>query len=166
MSTGYLDRLRNAGSVQEVPMGGVQFVAFQQKQAIGTSGLGSCSAVIIASRFGAILAHIPPLPSATQAPGAGDNNARYMMSQVQAHYNANRNYFPSSETRVICAMYMGQVALPSQVEIMKSYLQVMGLVPTVKYYSVPVNPNIPGQGTVVVTTGPNGPLMYHDDALI
>lgn len=166
MSPGYLDRLRHTRGVQEVPMGGVQFAAFQQMQAIGTSGLGSCSAVIIASRYGAILAHIPPLPSATQAPGAGDTNARFMMSQVQAHYNANRNYFPSSETRVICATYMGQVALSSQVEIMKGSLQALGLVPVVKYYTVPVNPNIPGQGTVVVTSGANGPLMYHDDALI
>jgi len=147
-------------------MGGVQFVAFQHRHAIGTSGLGPCFAVIIASRYGAILAHIPPLPSATQVPGAGDNNARFMMSQVQAHYNANQNYFPSSETRVICAVYQGQLTLPSQVQIMTSCLQAMGLTPTIKYYAVPVNPLIPGQGKVVVTSGANGPSMYHDDALI
>lgn len=75
-------------------------------------------------------------------------------------------YSISSETRVICAIYESQLALPSQVEIMTSYLRALGLTPIMKYYAVPVNPLIPGQGTVVVTSGANGPLMYHDDALI
>lgn len=98
MATRYLQRLRDTRSIQEVPIGGVQFVTFQQRHAIGTSRLRSYSAVIIASRYNAILVYIPPLPSVTQVPGTGDNNTRFIINQVQAHYNTNRNYFPSSET--------------------------------------------------------------------
>lgn len=58
---------------------------------------------------------------------------------------------------------MGEVALASQVDIMKSSLHAMGLTPIMKYYEVPVNPSIPGQGTVVVTSGP---VVYHDDVQI
>lgn len=163
MAPGFLDRLRAENKVEEVRMGAVKFVSFQQKDAIGTAGLGSCSAVVLASTLGAILAHIPPLPFQSPDPHAGDVNAQRMMSQVQILYNNNRNYFPLATTRVICAVYMGQVALPSQVQIMKNSLQAIGLTPILKQYSVPGNPNVPGQGTVVVTSGP---VVYHDDVRI
>lgn len=163
MAPGFYEQLKTQNRVEEVRMGAVKFVSFQQKPAIGTAGLGACSAVVIASTYGAILGHIPPLPSTTPDPHAGDTNARFMMVQVKNLYDNNRNFFPSATTRVICAWYMGGVALPSQVEIMKSSLQAMGLTPTIKYYPVPVNPNIAGQGTVVVT---GGPVVYHDDAQI
>ncbi|KAJ5470476.1 hypothetical protein N7530_007833 [Penicillium desertorum] len=49
------------------------------------------------------LAHIPPFPSTTASPHAGDTNARSMMMHVKSLYDINRNFFPSSTTRVICA---------------------------------------------------------------
>lgn len=94
MAPGYLDQLKTQNRVEEVGMGGAKFVSFQQKYAIGTAGLGACSAVVIASAFGAIIGHIPPLPSATRDPHAGDANARRMMVQIKCLYDSNRNFFP------------------------------------------------------------------------
>lgn len=77
---------RQAGAVQTVPMGGVQFLDFRQKAALATDGLGSCSAVVIASPHAAILAHIAPLPTSTQNPFAGDANVQSTMNRVVALY--------------------------------------------------------------------------------
>lgn len=105
MAPGFYDQLKNQNRVEEVRMGAVKFVSFQQKPAIGTAGLGACSAVVIASTYGAILAHIPPLPSATPDPRAGDTNARSMKMQVKSFYDNNRNFFPSATTRVMCLVW-------------------------------------------------------------
>lgn len=145
-------------------MGAVKFVSFQQKPAIGTKGLGACSVVVIASVYGTILGHIPPLPFATSDPDAGDANSQFMMAQIRTLYNNHREFFPAATTRVICAWYGGQVALPSQEALMRNSLQAMALTLITKYYPVPVDSGIPGQGTVVVMSGQIGPVVYHDDA--
>ena len=65
-------------------MSGVQFVSFQQKPAVGIRDLGFCSVVVIMSKYGAILAYIPPLPPQQSADvHAGDNNVQLIMSQIK-----------------------------------------------------------------------------------
>lgn len=49
--------------VTVVPMGGIDFVPFHQIPRIATMRLGGFSVVIITSMHGALLGHIPPLPS-------------------------------------------------------------------------------------------------------
>ncbi|KZM22327.1 hypothetical protein ST47_g6526 [Ascochyta rabiei] len=71
-----LARAEATGSVRVIPMGGVEFVPFDKTPSVGTRDLAGCSVVIVASQYGAILAHIPPrpenaLPSDTSA---GDRN--------------------------------------------------------------------------------------------
>lgn len=129
---GILEKLEKGPQpkVALVPMGEFQFVSFSQMTAIGTRNLGSCSVVLIASQYGAILAHIPPLPSQASSsastsmsldPYAGDNNVRALMDQVKQlyHYYQSYNYFPASNAHIVCAIFQGEVALPDQVAIMK-----------------------------------------------
>ncbi|KAG7288121.1 hypothetical protein NEMBOFW57_007644 [Staphylotrichum longicolle] len=60
---GLLKQYANNGQLLDVPMGEALFVDFRQMAAIGTHRLGSCSVAMVVSEHGAILAHIPPLPS-------------------------------------------------------------------------------------------------------
>ena len=167
--SGILAQWQARGAVLVVPMGGVQFLSFQQQSAIGTRDLGSCSVVLIASAHGAILAHIPPRPlQPSQDPFAGDNNARNMMNQVTTLYQQNRGYFASADSVVVCAWYNGAVALSDQMEIMSSSLRQLGLNPTIRTYHVPGNRNLPGQGTVIAIKSANQqrPQIYVEDRLI
>jgi hypothetical protein len=131
-------------------MGAAHFVAFQhQIIAIGTSRLGSCSVVVIASEYGAILAHIPPHPDdGSRDPFAGDNNASYMMAEVAQLFHRYGNFFPQPEAVVVYAWYNGAVALPDQVDIMYSSLREMGLNPVFRTYRVPAR-HFQGSRTVV-----------------
>ena len=133
-----------------VPMGGVHFLDFAEKAAIGTEHLGSCSVVVIASELGAILAHIAPQPGATNDPFAGDTNVRSAMHQIDTLYQNKRSYFPSTATIVVCALFRGEVALPNQLDIMMASLRGLGLDPRGISYDVPGDPTIRGKGTVMV----------------
>lgn len=145
-----ISRLRFSGAIVEVPMGATQFVAFQhQIIAIGTSELGSCSVVVIASEYGAILAHIPPRPPyPSNDRFAGDDNVRYMMARVAQLFHQYGNFFPQPESVVVCAWYDGAVALPDQLDIMTSSLRQIGLRSVIRTYHVPAG-SFQGQGTVV-----------------
>ena len=163
-----LERLETAGQVVTVQMDEVRFVAFNQLQAIGTRNLNSCSVVIVASSLGAVFAHIPPLPYVTNDPFAGDNHVQQMMDQVQTLVSSQRShgYFPQSESLLICAVYQGDRALPSQMAIMQQALTVFGVAPIIRTYSVPTNLQNPAQGTVVVLAqNSQQPLVYIEDIL-
>ncbi|OIW25521.1 hypothetical protein CONLIGDRAFT_635343 [Coniochaeta ligniaria NRRL 30616] len=152
---GLLRRLNRSGQVLIVPMGEVYPVDFQITPAIGTANLGSCSVAAIISAFGAILAHIPPLPSLTAHeadPHAGDNNVRAMMGRVRELYMEYEGYFPVASTVVVCAILNGQVALPDQMEIMQEAFRDMGLESVTHTYDVPGDRTLPGQGTVTVVS--------------
>lgn len=165
--SGILARWLAAGAVVVIPMGDSQFVPFDKFSAVGTSGLGGCSVVIIASAYGVILAHIPPQPPQAQQSNklAGDNNARDMMSRVAALYQEHRASFPSSDTIVFCAWHNGTVGLPDQLNIIRLSLQQMGLNPIIKTYHAPGNRNIPGQGTAIIIKyhNSNRPHIYLED---
>ena len=148
---GTLEVWESAGDVQIVPMDDVQFLDFQQMAAIGTGQLGACSVVVIASAQGAILAHIPPQPRPTNNPTDGDTNVQSKMDRVGALYHAKQQYFRSTDTVVVCAEFRGEVALPSQLNIMRQSLNGLGLTPKIISYEVPGNPTIRGKGTVVIT---------------
>ncbi|BCR83571.1 uncharacterized protein ACHE_10973S [Aspergillus chevalieri] len=141
---------RQTNALHIVPMGGLYFHDFAEKAAIGTEHLGSCSVVVIASKLGAILAHIAPQPAATNDPFAGDANVRTTMGDVAALYQNKREYFPSAATIVVCALFRGEVALPDQLNIMTASLRALSLDPRAISYDVPGDPTIRGKGTVMV----------------
>ncbi|KGO67920.1 hypothetical protein PITC_029590 [Penicillium italicum] len=147
---GHFEVWDTAGAVKNVAMGQAQFLDFRERHAIGTKDLGSCSVVVIASAHGAILAHIPPQPQATNNPTSGDANVQSMMNQVGTLYRDKQQFFPSAETVVICAVFRGQVALPSQLDIMQMSLIGLGLTTKIISYEVPGNSTTVGKGTVIV----------------
>ncbi|KAL2851370.1 hypothetical protein BJX68DRAFT_266282 [Aspergillus pseudodeflectus] len=156
LPAGLLKELHDDGErVLIVPMGGVEFVAFNTKPAIGTIGLNSCSVVIIASQHGAILAHIPPRLNLTSDDlHEGDRNVRRMMGLVKAEHDRYKplGWFPDNETVIVCAWFQGALALEDQVQIMYESLQELGCKPMFQTYEVPVDQSRRGQGTVLVTS--------------
>lgn len=152
-----------------VAMDDVQLAAFNQRlTAIGTRDLAGCSVVTITSPYGAILAHIPPLPSMTGDSNAGDQHVQRMMDRVRALYNQHRNYFPATNTFVVCAVYEGEVALPDQKRIIETNVQQMGLTFRPVHYVTPRDPLNPGQGTVLVDAMNRSgemPAVYVEDRL-
>ncbi|KAF1958346.1 hypothetical protein CC80DRAFT_490941 [Byssothecium circinans] len=126
-------RLAQAEAVNRVlivAMNEVKFIAFGEKSAIGTRDLAGCSVVIIASAYGAILAHIPPRPIPnTSEPYAGDQNVQRLMEEVGGLYNQRRNYFPDTDTYAVFAIYNGGVALPDQKRIIEEKITQIGLQP-------------------------------------
>ena len=79
-------------NVVVVPMNALRVVSLHEMFAIGTEGLGACSTIVIASSRGAILAHIPPRPTVSASdPYAGDNNVRWLMTEVTALYMRYRD---------------------------------------------------------------------------
>lgn len=102
---GLLAAWEDARQVLVVPIGEVLFVNHQETPAIGTRGLGSCSVAMIVSEYGAILAHISPLPlrpsaAALADPHAGDNNVRGMMDRVHEVFTRHREFFSRSRIRM------------------------------------------------------------------
>lgn len=154
-----------ASRIALVPTGNVQFVSFDDIPAIGVEGLGGCSVVVIASAYGAILAHIPPLPLQQPSPDfLGHSNVQSMMAQASAlyYYYKKHDFFPHAETVIVCAWLRGEMGVPEQLELMRESLHEIGHQPTIRTYAVPRtgNVNVPGQGTVVVTQGTDHALVY------
>ncbi|KAL4948825.1 hypothetical protein BDW69DRAFT_175736 [Aspergillus filifer] len=128
-------------------MGEVKFVDFQKYPIIGTEGLGGCSVVILASRFGAILAHIP-VPQPHQD---GCAITRHMMAEVRSLHNHYRRFFHSADSAVVCSKWYlhNRVVLRDEREIMERTLRDMGYHPSRIRYVVP-HDNYSGHGTAFV----------------
>jgi hypothetical protein len=80
-----------------------------------------------------------------------------MMNEIARLYRNKQQWFPSAESVVACAVYRGEVALQSQLDIMESSLIGLGLRPKNIPYEVPGNPAIRGKGTVIVIKKPDYP---------
>lgn len=114
--------------------------------------------MIIASKYGAILAHIQPLPSLQpSADLLGYDNIRSMMEQVSSLYDQYRGQscFPSADTVIVCALFKGSIGMPDQLDLIRQYLEGMGLNPTIRTYNVPPDKGLAGQGTVIVESKTN-----------
>ena len=125
---GRLDELREQMPVAIVPMGGVQFVRFQQTPVIVAEQLQGCSVVIIASIYGAILGHITPLPPNPSEDELGYNNVRLRMRRVATlyHHYRSQHFFPAAGTVIVCAGRHGTIRLPDQVQIMQNSFHQIG----------------------------------------
>ena len=168
---GRLSALRIARKpVTVVPMGGVNYVSFQQMPRIATEQLNGCSAVIIASAYGAILGHIPPLPLQPETDPLGHQYVRSMMAQVAALYHNHIHEFPTPDTVIVCAWMEGTrtFGLPDHLQIMQQCFQSLGHNPTIRPYSIPSNRRRSGGGTVIVQSNPGQtkPTVYVEDKAI
>lgn len=173
MTPGCLESAKAAGIVYEVAMDEAKFLAFGQDglTAIGTANLNGCSAVMIVSVYGTILAHIPPRPNGhSRDVHAGDNHARTKMREVAALYNAHSEYFPTGgNSWVVCAVFQGEVALPDQQRIFQDGLTSLGLSHSpITYVAGRRDRNNlnPGQGTVFIDGGGPVPVIYVEDTVV
>ncbi|KAL8961497.1 MAG: hypothetical protein Q9193_001956 [Seirophora villosa] len=153
-----------------VRMDDLQFQDFSGlTSVIGTYALRSCSVVIVASRLGAILAHIAPL---------GDDYARSMMDRfedlyqlkLESHFGKDRHPW-----LVTGLMQIGghtyEEALADTNVIINKRLVIMDLEPSSMNYTFQLrsaqdSPQFPGKGTVFVD-GKDGILkIYVEDQLV
>jgi hypothetical protein len=85
LSQGLLTQSIAQGTAYEVEMNEIKFLPFGENglTSIGTANLNGCSAVMVLSNFGAILAHIAPLPDDHGGnPEAGDEHAQSKMDHL------------------------------------------------------------------------------------
>ncbi|PWY83898.1 hypothetical protein BO94DRAFT_547541 [Aspergillus sclerotioniger CBS 115572] len=110
-------------------MNKVGFISFsddQTKKVIGTRNLNSCTAVMLASTKGAILAHISPLPGPTNDPDAGEKHVREKMTEFVDLYLFKKDIRLGPEMKqsgIVCGIYLGQIAVPDQQRLIESILQ-------------------------------------------
>lgn len=169
---GLLKQYADNGQLLDVPMGEALVVDFRQMAAIGTHRLGSCSVAMVVSEHGAILAHIPPLPSPMSDdelagdPDAGSENVHAMMRRVRELHGSCQAWFLTATAHVVCAWYQGAVALPDQLAIMQGHFREMGLEPAIHYYVVPGDLDKLGKGTVMAISSAPGtyPAIYVEDS--
>ncbi|TAQ86989.1 hypothetical protein B7494_g4696 [Chlorociboria aeruginascens] len=153
-------------------MNKVKFLAFRKSKvsSIGTANLNGCSAVMIVSRYGAILAHIPPRPpnSDPNDRHAGDRNTRARMDEVKALYTKHNKFFPAgTNSWVACAVYRGQLALPDQEKILQDGLDGLGFKqPFVTYVAGLEESSFTGQGTVFIDGSKAMPVVYVEDNVV
>lgn len=137
-------------------MGAVHFVSFHQLPAIAADNLGGCSVVIIVPVYGAIVGHIPPLPSDSSTDPLGYDNVRSMMGHVFGLYNHYRNYFPTAQTVIVCARWRnGLFGVPDQLEIIRGCFQELGQNPNLHTYDIPPDTSRQESGTVMVYSQAN-----------
>lgn len=142
-------------------MGDVKISVFDrhgETRFVCTQDLNGCSAVVIVSAKGCIIAHIPPLPSYTSDPYIGASNARYMMDRVRNTFLDNRQLFLGEcHSWVIVATWGGQLALPEQASILEATIDQQLGIPrrTVTYTALPRGaPRTELKGTVLVAVKP------------
>ncbi|KIH86536.1 hypothetical protein SPBR_08576 [Sporothrix brasiliensis 5110] len=86
-----------------------------------------------------------------------------MMRQVRELYDncAGYGYFATvpSSSHIVCAIFRGETALPDQLAIMYDTLRDMHLDSATHTYNVPVNENMPGNGTVVIISGKRASIL-------
>jgi len=173
-SVGRFYQAQAEGVLLAVPMDSVRFLEFRKNpvrlSCLGTESLNGCSAVIIVSVSGAILAHIPPRPNSDMSdPLAGDRNVQQKMEDIANLYLRFACHFTSKmDNWVFSAVYENEIALQDQRVIIERNLQSMGLAYTRLVYNVLAvdETRFPGQGTVLIDgTGPT-PKVYVEDKLV
>lgn len=125
--------------------------------ALGITGLKSCSAVIITSKEGAILAF---LPTESRDIDKFSRPTEYVMTTIENFYNKNRGCFPPASTKAFCVGHLYGGSLFTQMEAVKFLYNKFGLVATLKYHKKQPDPSTPGNGTVVVTRGAR---VFHNE---
>ena len=174
MALRLLDQALFAQRAYNVPMDEVTFRPFgnqYRESSIGTKDLQGCTAIMIASRQGAIVAHISPRPTLYNPNdiGAGERHVQAKMNDVARYYDHWRaqGYFPrGAGTWVVCAVSNGEIVLSHQLSIMETSIRHMGLLASRGFYTVPLDRTSPGYGTVFIDGARDRPKVYIEDRLM
>ena len=173
---GYLARAVDARIVDIVEINEVKFLPFGSDirtplKTVGVRGLSACSVVVLASQYGAIVAHIGPNVLGSTDPRSFIILAHQKMDEVGRLYQQNRQRFPQgTKTYVIFATFGGTPTSQEQTSIFRQRLQALNL-PIDKdvSYERPqlseVNNKRP-EGTVWVDGRRDFPVVYLEDKVI
>lgn len=149
-------RAKAANKLELVPMNQIKYLHFApNKQGLGTEDLNACTAVVIASRIGAILGHFSPHPQDAPAnAAAGDAHIQAKMDQIAALLEDHKQDFAinGSTGLIAYAVYRGEIALPSQKIIIESRFKQWGI-PLKPVEYIVLEPNQPrpsGKGSVMI----------------
>lgn len=117
----------SAGQAVNVPMNKAEFVSFINGgiKAIGTGNLNGCTAVMIVSMRGAILAHISPLPYPTTDPHAAGNHTREQMGKLLDILRSQKDFRLAPDVKtsgIVCGVFEGTIALPDQKNLIEAIL--------------------------------------------
>ena len=156
-----------ANRLNNVPMNDVRFQSFHGPvTAIGTQNLRSCSVVLVASRSGAILAHIMPLFS-DLATTIVDRFERLYEIHKEEHFSS------TNETWVVSGVVEGDgghlTVLDNHDGLVENRLSGMGLLDRKQtWYQFRIqptgsSPNFAGKGTVLVDGSGPEPVVYVED---
>lgn len=173
MAPSKLDIARGqGGKLQVVKMNSVEYMRFQPggKIFLGTEDLNGCTAVVIVSKNAAILAHISPRPSGQNTNQAtGDTHVKAKMQQLRNLLGQHLNDFKQGTGGVVVyAVYMGEVALRDQKDIIEAQFKSWKLPFQSASYPVlqPGAPRPPAKGTVLVDAGGEAPVVWVEDKAV
>ncbi|KAL9131343.1 MAG: hypothetical protein Q9217_000722 [Psora testacea] len=174
MATSRLQKARDKDQLQLVQMNQAKYLRFEPKAktCLGTENLNACTAVVIVSRYAAILGHFSPRPSAADANTAtGDAHIKTKMDELHtllAQHLGNSAQKPSSISIVVYAVYMGTTALQNQKELIEAQLKVWKMPFISIPYQVLENRERrgPAKGTVLIDPRDGATGVYVEDKLV
>lgn len=158
------------GRTREVHMNDVGFTSFAGAiRAIGTQNLNGCTAVSLFSPYGAILAHIPPVPYPSPDPGLGLRNLDTLMGRFITLYQQNSAMFPRGSTTIIVGGAVeNRPTLDHHLSRIRVHLAGQGLeAPALRLYEVTFSGlRRPADGTVLIDSRSGAVAVYVEDRLV
>ncbi|KAE8349692.1 hypothetical protein BDV28DRAFT_140665 [Aspergillus coremiiformis] len=126
--TPHFNQALAANAAREVHMDKVEFISFENGQAIkaiGTQNMNGGTVVAVVSKKGAVLARIPPLPRPTLDPNVGINNVREKMAEFVDHLTNHRELCGPERkmSLIVCAVWLAEAALPHHIQVINTILR-------------------------------------------
>ncbi|KAI9036325.1 uncharacterized protein KD926_002089 [Aspergillus affinis] len=162
----------STGQALNVPMNKAGFVSFinDGKKAIGTGNLNGCTAIMIVSKRGAILAHISPLPYPTTDAQAAKNHTREQMGKLLDILRNEKDFRLAPDVKtsgIVCGVFEGTIALPDQKnlieDILLENLEDNPMPRVLKYNIQEPAARSPAAGTVFIDGSGPEPKVYLED---
>jgi hypothetical protein len=150
---------------KEVLMNRFDGIVFKHKPCIGTDNLKGCNTVIIISAEAAIMGHNAPLPESSTYEHAGDTHTELFMDRLLTYQWTYEHYFPPNPNAlVICATFLGTVALPDQQKIMVKKMNEKNFQVETEYtYEVSPASTSPNRGSCFVDSRGQKIVVYVED---
>jgi hypothetical protein len=164
-------RFRSALRTQEakeVSMNSFDGIVFKHKPCIGTDNLKGCNTVIIVSAKAAIMGHNAPRPESSAYEHAGDTHTELFMDRLLNYQWTYEPYFPPNPNAlVICATFLGAVALPDQQKIMVEKMNEKDFQVETEYtYEVSPAATSPNRGSCFVDSRGQKIVVYVEDKAV
>ncbi|KAL9102093.1 MAG: hypothetical protein Q9163_002716 [Psora crenata] len=170
MASSKLAEARHDRVLQMVETNDMRYIQFGSDgvQCLGTQHLNSCTAVAIVSSEAAILAHIPPRPSASDPDRAtGDKHAEAQAKAISVLFRLHQQDFQhGSGGVVVYAVADRQIALEDQKRIIENQITGCGIPFTSVAYDVLKlsEERSVGKGEVLIDARQGKPIVWVEDS--